>query len=96
MPTYVKKCEDCDEIVEYFSTISERNDLGICNCGGSYTRILTSCGTGNDPSLYPFTKVLGGKKVEITNREQKKRVFRENGLYEMPSNYLRDTADYDY
>ena len=38
MPSYRARCEKCDEIFEYFSSIYNRNSPPSCECGGSTVR----------------------------------------------------------
>lgn len=91
MPVYEFFCDDCRLMEETFRKISERDEPFECpDCKTKMRRVFSFRGSDSMSSLYPFERRFGTKKVVIHNRAEKLRMFRENDLYEFPTNYVDD------
>ena len=97
MPIYEFQCEHCGNKIDIFLKVLNRNNppnCNLCNCN-TLKRVITFTKSASSPSLYPFTRNFGTKKVTINNSAEKLKLFRENNLYEMPTNYGVEGANLD-
>lgn len=80
MPLYTYECVFCQEQIDAYNSVENREEGPKCKCGGLTEKIITP--TNIAPQFTPYKAVAGDQRM-ITSKQQHKNFLSENNLQEV-------------